>query len=243
MRVTPIPESTAPWLLRPFFWNQRRKYGRVLDAARVWARTPRLFLGVALLYGVIDRRRSPIDPALRSLVTVRVSQINACAFCVDVNTATLKIRGVAPEKIAALADWRESALFDNRERAALDFAEAMTRSDARVEDRHVTALRGHWDENGIVELAGLIGFQNMSSKFNNAFDIPAQGFCTLPQASGALASGEEASACDRSALFASADRGSGAEPTRNRWPSGNSLHDCSPVETESSPARDIREEK
>jgi uncharacterized peroxidase-related enzyme len=183
MRVIPIPESTAPWLLRPFFWNQRRKYGRVLDAARVWARAPRLFLGVALLYGMIDRRRSPIDPALRSLVTVRVSQINDCAFCIDVNTATLQKRGVAPEKIAALADWRESALFDDHERAALDFAEAMTRSDTRVEDHHVAALRGHWDEDGIVELAGLIGFQNMSSKFNNALDVPAQGFCRLPPTS------------------------------------------------------------
>ncbi len=181
MRITPVAQNRAPWFLRPFFWNQRRKYGRVLDAARVWARAPRLFLGVALLYGLIDRRDSPIEPALRSLVTVRVSQINACAFCVDVNTATLAKRGVPPEKIAALAGWRESPLFDTRERAALDFAEAMTRSDAIVEDRKVAALRAHWDEAGIVELAALVGFQNMSSKFNNALDVPAQGFCEIPR--------------------------------------------------------------
>lgn len=181
MRIIAVDPKAAPWLLRPFFWNQRRKYGRVLDAARVWARAPRLFLGVALLYGTIDRRGSPIAPALRSLLTVRVSQINACAFCVDVNTATLERRGVAPEKIAALADWRESPLFDARERAALDFAEAMTHSDGVVTDGLVSALRAHWDEAAIVELAALIGFQNMSSKFNNALDVPAQGFCEIPR--------------------------------------------------------------
>jgi len=55
MRKKTVEPKAAPWLLRPFFWNQRRKYGRVLDAARVWARAPRRFLGVALLYGAIDR--------------------------------------------------------------------------------------------------------------------------------------------------------------------------------------------
>ena len=182
MRIRPVAETEAPWALRPFFWNQRRKYGRVLDAARVWARAPRLFLGVALLYGMIDRRGSPVPPALRALVTVRVSKINHCAFCVDVNTATLEKRGVGADRIAALADWRDSPHFDDRERAALDFAEAMTRSDADVADAHVAALRRHWDDAGIVELAGLIAFQNLSSKFNAALDVPAQGFCRPPGA-------------------------------------------------------------
>src|SRR3990172_12698745 len=93
MRVEPRKRSQYPWYLQPFFWNQQRKYGRTLDAALLWARSPRLFLGVAVLYGMIDRRSSPVEPALRSLVTVRVSQINACSFCVDLNTAPLLKRG------------------------------------------------------------------------------------------------------------------------------------------------------
>ena len=94
MRVSAKAISRYPFYLRPFFWNQRRKYGQVLQAALLWARSPKLFMGVAVLYGVIDRRSSPIDPALRSLVTVRVSQINDCAFCVDINSSTLLKRGV-----------------------------------------------------------------------------------------------------------------------------------------------------
>lgn len=179
MRIKAMPTRSYTWYLRPFFWNQRRKYGRVLDAALLWARSPRLFLGVAILYGMIDRRGSPIEPALRSLVTVRVSQINWCAFCVDLNSATLLKRGASPEKVETLGAWRNSVLFTERERAALDYAEAMTRSDARVEDGHFERLRTHFDDDAIVELTGLIAFQNMSSKFNSALAVRPQGFCSL----------------------------------------------------------------
>jgi len=180
MRVPAKPLRSYPFYLRPFFWNQRRKYGEVLKAALLWARVPRLFAAVAVLYGVIDRRSSPIDPALRSLVTVRVSQINSCPFCVDINSATLLKRGVSLDKVDALETWRQSNLFDSREQAVLDYAEAMTRSDLKVEDEQVEHLRSYFDDDGIVELTGLIAFQNMSSKFNSALGVPAQGFCKMP---------------------------------------------------------------
>lgn len=180
MRIRTKDENEYPWYLKPFFWNQRRKYGAVLDAALCWARTPRLFLGVALLYGMIDRKSSPIEPALRSLVTVRVSQINWCLFCVDINSATLLRRGVAAEKVIALAAWRESNLFSNRERLALDYAEAVTESGRDVDDDLMARLGREFNDDAIVELTALIAFQNMSSKFNSALAVPPQGFCNLP---------------------------------------------------------------
>jgi AhpD family alkylhydroperoxidase len=182
MRILPRPLKAYPWHLRPFFWNQRRKYGAVLDSALVWARAPKLFLGVTFLYGMIDRKASPIEPALRSLVTVRVSQINRCRFCVDLNTATLLKRGASLEKVEALENWRESELFNAQECAALDYTEAVTRSDRQVEGDIVERLKGYFDEDAIVELTGLIAFQNMSSKFNSALGIEAQGFCKIPEA-------------------------------------------------------------
>ena len=57
MRVKAKPLGRYPWYLRPFFWNQRRKHGAVLDPALLWARSPALFATVALLYGALDRRR------------------------------------------------------------------------------------------------------------------------------------------------------------------------------------------
>jgi len=180
MRVAPKAPNACPWYLRPFLWSQRRKYGAVLDATLLWVRTPKVFLGVALLYGMIDRKNSPLPPALRSLVTVRVSQLNGCRFCIDINSATLLKRGVPFEKVEALDRWQRSDLFDERERAALEYAEAVTlRSDAIDQDL-TERLKEFFDDDALVELTGLIAFQNMSSKFNSALGVPSQGFCRIP---------------------------------------------------------------
>ena len=179
MRIAVRPAAACPWYLRPFFWNQRRKYGRVLDAALLWARSPKLFLGVAALYGAIDRKSSPLEPALRSLLPVRVSQLTHCRFCVDLNSATLLQRGIGEAKLRALESWRGSDLFSAPERVALEYAEAVTLSDLAVDDRLMARLREHFDDDGLVELTALIAFQNMSSKFNAALAVPPQGFCRV----------------------------------------------------------------
>ncbi|SDF42975.1 uncharacterized peroxidase-related enzyme [Limimonas halophila] len=180
MHVEPKPLSAYPWYLRPFFWNQKRTYGAVLEPALLWARSPKVFAAVALLYGAFERRKSPLDPALRALVTVLVSQINHCAFCVDINSKTLNKRGVDWAKIDALPSWRESNAFDARERAVLAYTEAVTHTDGRVSEEMMQALKQHFDDDALTELTGLIAFQNMSSKFNSALDVPPQGFCKLP---------------------------------------------------------------
>jgi AhpD family alkylhydroperoxidase len=203
MRIEAKPRETYPWYLQPFFWNQRRKYGKVLDAALLWARSPKLFMAVALLYGAIDRRSSPLEPALRSLLTVRISQINHCRFCVDINAATLLQRGISEEKLWALEDWRGSNLFGERERAALEYAEAITVSDREVDDVMMARVRAHFDEDAIVELTGLIAFQNMSSKFNAALDVPPQGFCRLPDRTETRQSGHRRAEPMRSAEVSS----------------------------------------
>jgi AhpD family alkylhydroperoxidase len=190
MRIPAKSLSDYPWLVRIFFWNQKRKYGQVLEPAMLWGRSPRLFLGVAFLYGMIDRKSSPVEPALRSLITVRVSQINECHFCMDLNSATLLKRGASIEKVEALEDWRDSNLFEEREQVALEFAEAVTRSDLSVGDELMDRLKRHFDDDAVIELTGLIAFQNLSSKFNSALGVPAQGFCRLR---GSATSGEKRS--------------------------------------------------
>ena len=180
MRIALEKYQTYPWYLKPFFWKQYRTYGQLLQPALAWARVPKLFAAVASLYGVLDRRSSPITPVLRSLITVRVSQLNWCRFCVDINASVLARRSGSMEKVEALETWRESSLFSAQERAVLTYAEAMTCSDQQVSDEMVVTLREWFDDDGIVELTGLIAFQNLSSKFNSALDLPAQGFCQLP---------------------------------------------------------------
>ena len=84
------------------------------------------------------------------------------------------------DKIEALGAWRDSSLFQPEERLALEYAEAMTITAPGVNDDLRHRLKQHWDDNAIVELTGLIAFQNLSSKFNAALDVPSQGFCNLP---------------------------------------------------------------
>ena len=177
--ITTSEDHKFPWYVRLFFWNQRRKYGAVLEPARLWGRSPKVFATLASLYGAFDRGSSPLEPALRTLVTVRVSQINWCSFCVDINAATALKRGITDEKLAMLVDYPTSDLYSNKERAALAYTEAVTRSDQQPTATHFEMLRRYFDDDAIIELTGLIGFQNMSSKFNAALGVKPQGFCSI----------------------------------------------------------------
>jgi AhpD family alkylhydroperoxidase len=166
------------WYVRLLLWLQRRRYGRALEPVRLWGRIPGALLAVLAMNRVLDRKRSRIEPALRSLIQVRISQINWCTFCVDLNSHLGRERGISEEKLSALHGFAESPVFSERERAALRYAEAVTRGDVRVDAQTVSRLREHFDDDAIVELAALIAFQNLSSKFNAALGTPAHGFCT-----------------------------------------------------------------
>ncbi len=168
-----------PWYVKLFFWNQKRRYGDILEPARLWGRTPKVFATLAMLYGAFDRRSSPIKPSLRTLITVRVSQINWCPFCVDINSATALKRGISQEKLADLANFMTSELFSSMERAALKYAEAVTYTDRHPLGKDFVELRQYFNDDAIIELTGLIAFQNMSSKFNAALDVKPQGFCAV----------------------------------------------------------------
>lgn len=181
--ITPR-EHRFPWYVRLFFWNQRRRYGAVLEPTRLWGRTPRVFAALAMLYGALDRRTSPLEPALRSLVTIRISQINWCAFCVDINSATVLERGVDEAKLAELSEFETSTGFSDREKAALAYAEIVTHTDRQTTAADFERLRMHFDDDAIIELTGLVAFQNLSSKFNAALGIEPQGFCTAARTAG-----------------------------------------------------------
>lgn len=166
-----------PWYVRLFFWNQKRRYGAILEPAKLWGTSPKVFSSLALLYGALDRKSSPLDPALRTLITVRVSQINWCAFCVDINSATGIQRDIHIAKLEALPRFIDSGMFSDQEKAALCFAESITYTNRSTTDDELKELRKYFDDTAIIELAGLIAFQNMSSKFNSALSVEPQGFC------------------------------------------------------------------
>src|ERR1043166_2691924 len=66
------------------------------------------------------------DPKLRELVRIRASQLNGCAYCIDMHTKDARAIGETEQRIYALPAWRETPYFTDRERAALAFAESLT---------------------------------------------------------------------------------------------------------------------
>jgi AhpD family alkylhydroperoxidase len=108
--------------------------------------------------------KSSIEKPLVELVRLRASQINGCAFCLDMHSRTLRELGESQQRLDTLAAWREVSFFDERERAALALTEAATKfGDHGVPDDVYDAAAEVFEE---VELAniilaiGLINFWN-----------------------------------------------------------------------------------
>ncbi|QUJ68715.1 carboxymuconolactone decarboxylase family protein [Photobacterium sp. GJ3] len=185
MRVP--PKNRYSMLIRPLLWLQKRHFGQPLNPALLWGRRPVLFYLVASFFGYLDRKGSPLSAVMRSLVCVRVSQLNNCAFCVDANGMRLAERCHSVEKIQALAEWQQSPHFDEQEKAVLVYTEAMTVTGNKVTQHMVDTLRKWYDDDALIELTALVSFQNLSAKFNTALDVPAQAFCSIPLESTAPA--------------------------------------------------------
>ena len=117
------PLSKIPFILRPQAWLHRRHYGEVLSPIRWWGRIPFIFYLVSMFVGWLERKRSPLDPVVRSLVSARIAQMCLCEFCVDITSMKVAERTGSNDKLLAVADWRQSPLFSDEERLALEYAD------------------------------------------------------------------------------------------------------------------------
>lgn len=96
---------------------------------------------------------SGLDPHLLELVWLRASQINGCAFCVDMHTKDARVAGETEQRLYAVSVWRETPFFTEAERAALAWAEATTRiADGPVPESLFHELKRHFTEKQIVDL-------------------------------------------------------------------------------------------
>jgi AhpD family alkylhydroperoxidase len=105
---------------------------------------------------------SPLDPKIRELVKIRASQLNGCAYCVDMHTRDALAGGETERRLFALAVWRESPLFDERERAALALTDAVTliATEAERVDPAYDAAAAHFATEELAALLYAIGMIN-----------------------------------------------------------------------------------
>src|SRR5256884_9217099 len=101
--------------------------------------------------------RVNFDPKLRELVRIRASQLNGCAYCVDMHTTDARAIGETEQRIYALPVWRETPFFTSRERAALDFTEAVTTmTDGHVPQSAYDTVAAEFNQDEIAGLVALI---------------------------------------------------------------------------------------
>jgi AhpD family alkylhydroperoxidase len=107
-------------------------------------------------------RRSGIEPALLELIKIRASQMNGCAFCIDMHTKDARHKGETEQRIYALNAWRETPFFTERERAALAWTEAITNiQQGHASDEVYAEVRAQFSEAETVKLTWAIGTINM----------------------------------------------------------------------------------
>ena len=121
-------------------------------------------------------RASGLEPRLLELVKTRVSQINGCAYCLDMHTQEARAHGESERRLHALAAWREAPFYTPHERAALAWAEALT----LVHQGHVPhdvyeEARRHFTERELVDLSLAIVAINGWNRLAIAFRYPEPG--------------------------------------------------------------------
>jgi AhpD family alkylhydroperoxidase len=124
-----------------------------------WKVAPEPFKAMSALEGVLSR--SSIEPPLRHMVKLRASQINGCAYCIDMHWKDARALGESEQRLYGLDAWRESPYYTDRERAALEWTEALTRiTDGHAPDHVYDSVRSHFSEKELVELTWLLAAIN-----------------------------------------------------------------------------------
>jgi AhpD family alkylhydroperoxidase len=120
--------------------------------------------------------QSGLPAALIELVYLRVSQINGCAYCIDMHCRALLKVGVRVEKLVLVAVWDDAGnLFDERESAALKWAEVVTRvSDKHVPEAAYAEARAAFSEKELADLTIAIGLMSAYNRLAISFRVPPQ---------------------------------------------------------------------
>jgi AhpD family alkylhydroperoxidase len=114
--------------------------------------------------------RCGLDHTLLELVKLRASQINGCAWCMDMHTKELRAAGESEQRIYLLSAWRECPFYTERERAAMAWTEALTLlTEGNVPDDVFTLARAQFSEEELVKLTLAVVAINGANRINVAF--------------------------------------------------------------------------
>lgn len=128
-----------------------------------------------------------LEPPLFELVKIRASQINQCAYCIDMHTKDARAHGESEQRIYALSAWRETPFFSARERAALEWTEELTRlADRDVADELYERVKAELGEADLVALTFAIVVINGWNRIAKPFRAPVGTYQTAAAAAAAV---------------------------------------------------------
>lgn len=137
---------------------------------------PETFNAMLALAKAVEK--TDLSPQLIELIDYRVSQLNGCAFCLDMHSKDLRARGETEQRLYMISAWREAPhLYSDRERAALAWAEAVTRlENQEVPDAVYDAATQQFNEGELAQLTLAVVAINGWNRFNVAFHTPAGNY-------------------------------------------------------------------
>lgn len=152
-----------------------RMFGRVPASLGVmWHHLPALKASMG--YGQKLQKLDACDEALKTWAHMAVASLVGCSWCLDFNYFLTRTKGLDEDKAREIPRWRESDLFSPLERRVLEYAEAASLTPPTVTDEMVAPLLAELGPAGLIELTGVIGFANMTTRSNTALGIESEGF-------------------------------------------------------------------
>ena len=142
---------------------------------KFWEVAPEPFKAMSALEGVLAK--SSIDADLRHLVKLRASQINGCAYCIDMHWKDARAAGEGEQRLYGLDAWREASYYTQRERAALEWTEALTGITAgHAPDAVYEQVRSHFSEKELADLTWIIAAINAWNRVAVSMRSPAGSY-------------------------------------------------------------------
>ena len=133
------------------------------------------------LYGLgMYLSKSPLEPKLLHLIYYRVSQVNGCAYCLDMHSKDALNTGESLQRLLVLDAWAETTFYTDRERAAFAWAEEITRLSGPVKEATYKQVLAHFTEEELVDLTVAVIAINSYNRINLAFPDPAKVGTYLP---------------------------------------------------------------
>ena len=127
-------------------------------------------------------RSCGLEMSLIELMKTRASQLNGCAFCLDMHTKDARATGETEQRLYALNAWRDAPLYSDRERAALEWTEALTMIRHGVSDELYDRVRAQFSEPEIVNLTAVVVTINAWNRLAISLRFPAPGSYRPPAA-------------------------------------------------------------